>query len=119
LSSFLYSDMKGYWGRADAMLDNPFSTREYEAFFPFGTTWLDAAVKPAFARNALTPIATLYAIFGASTVAAAYAIGHRVLRGWAPPPGRRQPARGSPRWRPGVRGVARRSARRPTPAAGG
>lgn len=84
LGSFLYSDMKGYWGRADALLDNPFSVREYDAFFPFGTTWLVAAVKLLFGRETLVPIAILYAIFGASIVAASYAIADRVIGARAP-----------------------------------
>lgn len=79
LDSFLYSDMKGYWGRADAVLDRPFAVHEYTAFFPFGTTWLIAACKWLFGRDAFWSIAWLYAIFGASIVAASYAIVDRIV----------------------------------------
>jgi hypothetical protein len=79
LQDFLYSDMKGYWGRADALLDHPTSVREYDAFFPFGTTWLIAAIKFVFGRDAFTPISIIYALFGASIVAASYAIADRVV----------------------------------------
>ncbi|PRQ04519.1 hypothetical protein ENSA5_07500 [Enhygromyxa salina] len=79
LGGYIYSDMKGYWGRADALLDDPFSVREYDAFFPFGTTWLVAGVKWVFGRDSFSAIATVYAILGASIVAAAYAIADRVM----------------------------------------
>ncbi|HLT36777.1 MAG TPA: glycosyltransferase family 39 protein [Enhygromyxa sp.] len=78
LQSFLYSDMKGYWNRASALLDSPFSVREYDAFFPFGTTWLLAAIKAVFGREAFGATAVVYAILGASIVAASYAIADRV-----------------------------------------
>jgi hypothetical protein len=78
LDGFLYSDMKGYWGRADALLDNPFSVGEYQAFFPFGTTWLMAGIKAVFGRDALGAVSVIYAIFGASVVAASYAIADRI-----------------------------------------
>jgi hypothetical protein len=88
LGEYIYSDMKGYWGRADAILDKPFSVREYDAFFPFGTTWLIAGIKAVFGRENYQAVAVIYAIFGASIVAAAYAIadramGHRVA--WVAP----------------------------------
>lgn len=79
LQHYLYSDMKGYWMRADALLDQPFSFREYDAFFPFGTTWLIAGVKLVFGRDAFTATAILYALLGASVVAATYAIVDRVV----------------------------------------
>lgn len=79
LDSFLYSDMKGYWSRADALLDNPFSVREYDAFFPFGTTWLLASIKWVFGRDSFWAIAWVYALFGASIVGASYAIVDRVI----------------------------------------
>ncbi len=79
LQSYLYSDMKGYWGRADALLDHPFSTRPYDAFFPFGTTWLIAGIKAVFGRDAFWAISTIWALFGAAIVATSYAIADRVI----------------------------------------
>lgn len=79
LQSFLYSDMKGYWGRADALLDNPFSVGEYQAFFPFGTTWLLAGIKFVFGRDAFWAVSTIWAIMGAAVVASSYAIADRII----------------------------------------
>lgn len=79
LDQFLYSDMKGYLGRADVLLDNPFSVREYDAFFPFGTTWMLAGIKAVFGRDNITAIAVIYAAYGAGIVAASYAIADRVI----------------------------------------
>ncbi|WP_052553914.1 ArnT family glycosyltransferase [Enhygromyxa salina] len=76
---YIYSDMKGYWGRADSLLDDPFSVREYDAFFPFGTTWLVAGIKWVFGRDCFGAIAVIYAVFGASIVAASYAIADRIM----------------------------------------
>jgi hypothetical protein len=88
LDQFIYSDMKGYIGRADALLDSPFSVREYDAFFPFGTTWLLAAIKLVFGRDNITAIAVVFAMMGAAIVSAGYAIADRVLgdrTAWAAP----------------------------------
>ncbi|NVB43275.1 glycosyltransferase family 39 protein [Pseudenhygromyxa sp. WMMC2535] len=79
LDGFLYSDMRGYDGRADALLDHPFSSREYDAFFPFGTAWVLAAIKYVFGRDNYVVIGVIWAIFGASIVAACYAIADRVM----------------------------------------
>ena len=79
LGSFLYSDMKGYWGRADLILDKPFTNREYDAFFPFGTAWLMVGIKLLFGRDNLVAVSVIYAVFGASIVAACYAIADRVI----------------------------------------
>lgn len=79
MHGFLYSDMKGYWNRADSLITNPFTFREYDAFFPFGTTWLVAGIKLVFGRAAFTATEVVYAIMGASVVAACYAIADRVV----------------------------------------
>jgi hypothetical protein len=79
LDGFLYSDMKGYWGRADALLDHPLSSREYDVFFPFGTTWLVAGLKLVFGREAIWSVAWLYALLGAAIVVMAYAITDRLV----------------------------------------
>jgi 4-amino-4-deoxy-L-arabinose transferase-like glycosyltransferase len=79
LQSFLYSDMKGYWGRADSLIDHPFAMREYDVFFPFGTTWLLAGIKLVFGRDAFGATSVIFALFGASVVAAGYAIADRVI----------------------------------------
>ncbi len=79
LQNYLYSDMKGYWARADALLDNPFSSRRYDAFFPFGTTWLLAGIKLLFGRNTFGAVSVIWAVFGASIVAASHAIADRTI----------------------------------------
>ncbi|MCA9687667.1 MAG: glycosyltransferase family 39 protein, partial [Myxococcales bacterium] len=79
LGEYIYSDMKGYWGRADKMLEEPFTAREYVAFFPFGTTWLIAGIKYVFGRDNFTAVSIIYALFGASIVAMAYSIVDRVM----------------------------------------
>ena len=79
LGEYIYSDMKGYWGRADKMLEEPFMAREYDAFFPFGTTWLIAGIKYVFGRDNFTAVSIIYALFGASIVAMAYSIVDRVM----------------------------------------
>lgn len=79
LDQFLYSDMKGYLGRANGVLDNPFSVREYDAFFPFGTTWMLAGIKYVFGRDNIAAIAVIYAFYGAVIVAASHAIADRVI----------------------------------------
>jgi hypothetical protein len=84
LDQYLYSDMKGYLGRADALLDSPFSVREYDAFFPFGTTWMLAAIKLVFGRDNVSAIAVIYAVYGAVIVAAAHAIADRTIGDRAP-----------------------------------
>lgn len=79
LGQFLYSDMKGYWGRADRILDNPLSTREYDAFFPFGTAWLVTAIKFVFGRDNIGAFSVIYAIFGATIVGLSYSLVDRVI----------------------------------------
>lgn len=79
LGEYLYSDMKGYWGRADKILDSPFSVREYDAFFPFGTAWLVTAIKFVFGRDNIAAFSVIYALFGATIVALSYAIVDRVI----------------------------------------
>lgn len=79
LSDYIYSDMKGYWSRADANLDHPFSTREYEAFFPFGTAWLVTAIKFVFGRDNIFAFSVIYAVMGALLVALSFEITHRVI----------------------------------------
>jgi 4-amino-4-deoxy-L-arabinose transferase-like glycosyltransferase len=79
LQDHLRSDMRGYWIRADQLLDHPFARDEYDAFFPFGTTWLIAAIKAVFGRYAFTATAVVYALLGASVVAVSYAIADRVI----------------------------------------
>ena len=88
LDEYVYSDMKGYLTRADAVLDAPFVREEYAAFFPFGTTWMVAAIKFVFGRENIGAIAVIYALYGAGIVAASHAIADRVIGdrlAWAGP----------------------------------
>lgn len=79
LHEYLYSDMRGYASRADQILDQPFSTQEYSAFFPFGTAWIVAAAKWTFGRNDWHAIGVLFATMGALIVPMCYAIVDRTM----------------------------------------
>ncbi len=79
IGEFVYSDMQGYLARADAILDDPFAVNEYDAFFPFGTTWLVAAIEYVFGRDNMAAIAVVYALLGAGIVAASHVIADRVI----------------------------------------
>ena len=86
IGEFMYSDMRGYNTRANAVLSEPFKRAEYTAFFPFGTVWMLAAIKAVFGHENFTIIAIWYALLGAGVVANTYAIAQRVCRtSWLPP----------------------------------
>jgi hypothetical protein len=88
IDQFVYSDMNGYLSRADRLLDSPFAVHEDDAFFPFGTVWMLAAIKFVFGRENLDVVAVIYAIYGATVVAASHAIADRVIGdrvAWAGP----------------------------------
>lgn len=79
LHEYLYSDMRGYAARADQILDKPFATQEYSAFFPFGTSWIVAAIKWAFGRNDWRAIGSVFALLGALIVPMCYSITDRTM----------------------------------------
>lgn len=78
IGEFMYSDMNGYNGRANEILDDPFKKREYSAFFPYGTTFFLAAIKHLFGRDNFTAIGTAYALVGTGIVWCMYAITRRI-----------------------------------------
>jgi hypothetical protein len=68
IGEFMYSDMKGYNNRSTAVVLSPFSTKEYDAFFPFGTTWFLAGVKAVFGVDNTIAIGVAMALVGALIV---------------------------------------------------
>ncbi|MCA9685905.1 MAG: phospholipid carrier-dependent glycosyltransferase [Myxococcales bacterium] len=79
LDGYLYSDMAGYDGRANAVLRDPFSSREYDAFFPFGTAWLLVAIKYLWGIENYRAVGIFFALLGAGIVGASYAITDRIM----------------------------------------
>lgn len=85
IGEFMYSDMKGYNSRANAVLSKPWEAKEYTAFFPFGTTWLLAAIKALFGTENFTAIGITYAALGAAIVGNMMATAGRLAHGkWLP-----------------------------------
>lgn len=86
IGDYIGSDMKGYDTRADQLLADPFKSREYHAFFPYGTHVLVAIIKFVFGKGNYPAIATVYAILGALVVSFSYVIAQKVSRRrWVPP----------------------------------
>lgn len=86
IGEFMYSDMNGYNGRAEQILDAPTHRGEYRAFFPFGTQWLLAGVKFVFGRDNYTAIGLYHALLGSLTAVFTYGIARRATRhAWVPP----------------------------------
>ncbi len=86
IGQFLYSDMRGYNGRADKLI-NKFGARgEYNAFFPPGTAYLLAPVKLVFGQENFAAIGVFYALLGAFVVVISYWIARRLgPRPWVAP----------------------------------
>lgn len=78
LGEYQYSDMRGYTSRADRLLANPFESRAYDAFFPFFTTWMIAAVKYVFGAKNFVALGCVYALLGSFVAAFTYAITRRI-----------------------------------------
>jgi hypothetical protein len=78
IGEFMYSDMNGYNGRANQILDDPWQKKEYATFFPYGTTFLLAAIKYVFGRENFTAIGTIYALMSTGIVWCMYAITRRI-----------------------------------------
>lgn len=77
-SEYVYSDMGGYVGRADRLLDSPLVRRPDEAFFPFGAHYLLAAVKAVFGKGNTAATAIYQAVIGAFTVTFMTAMSQRL-----------------------------------------
>ncbi|MEX1364446.1 MAG: phospholipid carrier-dependent glycosyltransferase [Nannocystaceae bacterium] len=77
LGDYVYSDMNGYVGRANHLLEHGLAPHEYSSFFPYGTHWIVAGMKWAFGAENYDAIGVLYALFGACTVGFAYACARR------------------------------------------
>jgi hypothetical protein len=85
IGEFMYSDMRGYNNRANAVISSPFEAKEYTAFFPFGTTWMLVAIKFLFGQDNFTAIGIWYAFMGAAIVANVMAVAGRVAKSsWLP-----------------------------------
>lgn len=98
-SEYVYSDMAGYVGRADRLVDAPLARRPDEAFFPFGAHYLLAAVKAVFGKGNHAATAVYQAVIGALTVTFMTAMAQR-LAGCA-----RHAPRARGRMIPGIVGV--------------
>jgi hypothetical protein len=86
IGEFVYSDMHGYDGLSNQILDDPWGKDEFSAFFPYGTPFLLAAIKFVFGRGNFTAIGIVYALMGAGTVACTYQISRRISPGrWVAP----------------------------------
>ena len=77
---FVYSDMRGYITRADAIFEDRWGRWEYNAFYPFGTHVFLYAVQAVFGRENFEAIAIVYAVIGALEVGYGYALARRVSR---------------------------------------
>jgi len=83
---YVYSDMRGYVGRADSIFTHPWGRKEYDAFFPYGTHFLLFVVKALFGRTNDPAIAVVYACMGAALVGFGYLLARRVSsRRWVAP----------------------------------
>jgi len=80
IGEFMYSDMNGYNGRANQILDAPLNRGEYRAFFPFGTQWLLAGIKFALGRDNFAAIGVYQALLGALCAMFTYFIANRASR---------------------------------------
>jgi hypothetical protein len=74
---YAYSDMGGYVGRANTMLDAPFLPRADFTLFPYGTHVYIFLVKWVFGRNNGAAIGIAFALLGALAVAFTYATAER------------------------------------------
>ena len=86
IGEFLYSDMRGYNGRADAIIEKPWGKQEYKAFFPYGTTFIVAAVKYTFGKDNFAALGIVWALMGSCVALFTYYSAKR-LEGprWIPP----------------------------------
>jgi hypothetical protein len=80
IDQFMYSDMRGYNKRANAVLSAPLKFTEYTVFFPYGTTWMLAALKLIFGHENFTIIAIWYAALGAGVVGNVSAVAGRISK---------------------------------------
>lgn len=78
LGEYVYSDMNGYVTRADRLVRDPFTPYEYNAFFPFGTHMMVAAIKAIFGKDNYVAVGIVYALMGTACVLAAVRIAKRV-----------------------------------------
>ncbi len=86
IGDYLYSDMSGYNRRANGVLSAPFATHEYTVFFPYGTTWMVAALKLVFGGDNYPAFAVWYALLGSLVVWNTMWIVHRITpRVWVAP----------------------------------
>ena len=82
LEDYIYSDMRGYMRRANALFEVWWEPREYDAFYPYGTHVFLYAIQAAFGDepNNYRPIAIVYAVLGACLVGVGYLLARRVSR---------------------------------------
>ncbi len=86
IGDYIGSDMRGYNSRADQFIADPDLSREYHAFFPYGTHYLIALLKVIFGKDNFPAIAMVYAVMGTLVVVFSTIIAGQVSkRRWVPP----------------------------------
>lgn len=89
LEDYLYSDMRGYMRRANAMFTHPeWGPREYDAFYPYGTHVFIYAVQRVFGQGLedYRTAAIAYAVVGSLIVSFGYLLARRVTHHHFVPP---------------------------------
>ncbi|MBK6917158.1 MAG: hypothetical protein IPH07_07145 [Deltaproteobacteria bacterium] len=85
-ADYVYSDMNGYVGRAEGLFVQPWSKREYAAFYPWGTHVLMFAVERVFGKGQLGPVGVAFAVIGAANAMFGYLLARRASRfAWVAP----------------------------------
>lgn len=88
IGDYVYSDMRGYMRRADALFDAWWVPGEYDAFYPYGTHVFIYAVQAVFGTGPedYRTLGIAYAIVGALVVGFGYQLARRVTRFRLVPP---------------------------------
>jgi hypothetical protein len=83
---YLYSDMHGYVTRADGVLREGWTAREYSGFYPWGTHALIAGLELVFGKKDYVAVGNAFAVMGAIVVLFGYLIARRVTKtSWVAP----------------------------------
>jgi hypothetical protein len=87
---YIYSDMRGYTRRADAMFQSLWGVREYDAFYPYGThvmlwflQWVGGRTSestPEQIDQVYRFVAGVYAVYGAALAGYGYALARRASK---------------------------------------
>jgi Dolichyl-phosphate-mannose-protein mannosyltransferase len=80
IEDYVYSDMRGYVRRADALFEAWWEPHEYDAFYPYGTHVLMYVVQAVFGDGPddFRTLGIAYAVIGAAVVGFGYLLARRV-----------------------------------------